>query len=585
MLISDMPLVSGAATGSGALSMLAQGLPIARTLAAVAAVAAHLQPGARSAVLLVKDDRLLIAAEYNLRPSDRLLLNKLCAEGGSDAFGHFALLHCVEVRSLVTQSAELVGAVIVFDLKHPEGDNKTSLQLDEVCSIATLAIEQKNLSEELSYRAHHDPLTHLWNRVWMEEEIARALENAVETGRATGLIMIGIDSFRLINGLLGSSAGNELLRRIALRLQDALETGFALARGGGDEFLILMPNLLSDDRARAFASQLLTWFVEPFEIGDHELLVRASVGTAVAAPGACESSELQHRAETAMRHGKKCSRGRVSVFDVSMMTTPPERLVMEKHLRFALQKREFEVYYQPQIHLPTGKLIGVEALLRWRHASLGFISPASFIPIVEEIGLIDEVGDWVVGEAIRQLEIWHRTGLAGIRVAVNVSALQFARGQFANSVARRLRTALIRPEDLELEVTESAVMVNFEYGLRQLTLLRSLGVLIALDDFGTGHSSLAYLQQLPIQRLKIDQIFIRSIKQADERPPLLSSIIQMGQGLGCSVIAEGVETAEQAAALAAMKCTEIQGYLFSRPLPPHELLKWAKARMAAAEIH
>jgi EAL domain-containing protein (putative c-di-GMP-specific phosphodiesterase class I) len=342
--------------------------------------------------------------------------------------------------------------------------------------------------------------------------------------------------------------------------------------------MILMPNLTSNDRVSAFAAQLLTWFVEPFQLGDHELMIRSSIGTAVAAPGEFEASELQHRADTAMRHAKKCARGRISTFDASMITMPPERLVMEKHLRFALQKREFEVYYQPQIHLPTGRVTGVEALLRWRHASLGFISPASFIPIVEDVGLIEEVGDWVIGEAIRQLEAWHRAGLDGIRVAVNVSALQFSRSEFANSVARRLRTALIRPEELELEITESAVMLDFDHGLRQLKLLRSLGVQIALDDFGTGHSSLAYLQQLPIQRLKIDQMFIRPIIRAEERPPLLKSIIQMGHGLGCAVIAEGVETEEQALALGAMRCTEVQGFLFSKPLPPNELLKWARQR-------
>ena len=265
-----------------------------------------------------------------------------------------------------------------------------------------------------------------------------------------------------------------------------------------------------------------------------------------------------------------------------MIVTPPERLAMEKHLRFALQKREFELYYQPQIHTPTGELTGVEALLRWKHSSVGFISPATFIPIAEELGIIDEIGDWVIGEAIRWLEFCHESGLNLGRVAVNVSALQFSSGNFASSVAKRLRTARIKPEHLELEITEGAVMTNFEHGLRQLEILRSLGVTTALDDFGTGHSSLAYLQQLPIHRLKIDRMFVKDIVSRDERPPLLYTIIQMGRALGCSVIAEGVETAEQALALSAMRCDDVQGFFFSKPLPAKDLLKWALARAESA---
>ncbi|HSU56794.1 MAG TPA: EAL domain-containing protein [Candidatus Dormibacteraeota bacterium] len=578
MLVSDMPLSSSSESGSGALRMLVQGFPVSRTLEAAAGVVARLQHNTRCAILLVRDDRLEIAAEHDLTALDRRLLDQLSALPGAGALANFGLEHCAEVRPLVTHAAELIGALVVFNFNRSRDEEKLTGRLDEVCAIATLAIEQKHLTEELSYRAHHDPLTHLWNRVWMEEEIARTLDASFETGRSTGLMLIGLDSFRLINEVLGSQAGNELLRQVAMRLLNAMEPGFLLARGGGDEFIVLMPNLTSQDRVNTFCSQLLTWFDKPFEIGDHELLMRASIGTTVTAPGECEAGELQNRTDTALRYAKKCARGRAVAFTASMITTPPERLVMEKHLRFALPKREFELYYQPQIHLPTGNLIGVEALLRWKHASLGFISPASFIPIAEEIGIIEEIGEWVLGEAIQQLEYWHRSGLGGLRVAVNVSALQFSRSDFAATVAKRLRTALIKPEDLELEITESAVMTDFEHGLRQFKLLRSLGVLTALDDFGTGHSSLAYLQQLPIQRLKIDRMFVKNIVGREERPPLLSSIIQMGHALGCSVIAEGVETAEQAMALSAMQCEEVQGFLFARPLPAKDLLEWARAR-------
>ena len=559
-------------TRGGALQMLAQGLPIMRTLDAIAALAAHVQQNTRCAIVLVEGDSYCLAAQRGLSPEEQKAIEDRCQDlpgGGCAVFEKQA-----DVRLLLTQASELVGYVLVYGLDRTLDVSNISARLDEVCSLATLAVEQKHLAEELSYRAHHDPLTHLWNRVWMEDEITRSLLEGADTGCHTGLLTVGVDSFRLINGLLGSQAGNTVLQQIAQRLKGALEPGFSIARGGGDEFQILMPYLTSPTRVQAFASQLRTWFVQPFEFADHELIIRVSIGAAVAGPGECGTGDLQNRVDTALRHAKKFARSRISLYEPSMALAPPERLVMEKHVRFALQKRELEIYYQPQIEVRTGRVVGVEALLRWRHASLGFIAPALFIPIVEEMGLIDEIGDWVIGEAIRQLEAWNKAGLPNLRMAVNVSAIQFSRSDFATSVARRLRTSSIDPEDLELEITESAVMTDFEHGLRQMRLLRSLGVAIAVDDFGTGHSSLAYLEQMPIQRLKIDRMFIKGVTSRYERPPLLSSIIQMCHALGCAVIAEGVETLEQAMALSAMRCEEIQGFYYARPMPPAEFQRW-----------
>jgi diguanylate cyclase (GGDEF)-like protein len=394
-----------------------------------------------------------------------------------------------------------VGVVAIFDFLAEGAPEQVTRQLDEVCLIATLAIEQKNLVDELFYLAHHDPLTHLWNRTRIDGVIARTLEAAAESGRVTGLILIGIEAFRLFNELLGREAGDQLLHLIAARLLDAMEPDFSLARNGGDEFVVVLPNLHSPARVAAFASQLMSWFDKPFLVGDLELIVRASFGTATAAPAECSAAELQSRADRALLFSKRFARGRVSAYSPDMVKTPPERLVLERHLRFALQKREFEVHYQPQVLLSTGQLVGVEALLRWKHPSLGFISPASFVPIAEEIGIIEEIGEWVLGEAIRHLERWHNAGLRNLRMAVNISAPQFARADFASHVAGRLRQSRIKPSEIELEITETSLMTNLKHGAQQLKLLRSLGVQIALDDFGTGHSSLAYLQQLPIDRL------------------------------------------------------------------------------------
>ncbi len=585
MLTPDSWSSSPAETGSAVLSALAQGLPIRRTMEAVAAMGAGLQPGSRCAVLLLTENRFTPIAEVDLRPDDRILLQEIAETSSLAELKSFGEAHGVEVKPVLTQTAELVGIIVIFDFSSARAGEQVIRQLDEICLITSFAIEQKNLTEELSYLVRHDPLTHLWNRTCLEEVIARTLDAASATGRFTGIILIGIDSFRLFNELLGREAGDQLLCLVAGRLADALQPDLSLARSGSDEFIILMPNLHSAGGTAAFASQVRSWFDKPFMLGDHELIVRASLGTATAEPGECYASELQNRADQALLFAKRCARGRVASFSADMMKTRPERLIMEKHLRFALQKREFELYYQPQVDLATGDLKGVEALLRWKHASLGFISPATFIPLAEEIGIIEEIGEWVLIEAIRQREAWRKHGLADLRMAVNVSALQFARMDFAAQVAKRLRHSRIQPHELELEITETALMTDFEHGARQIKLLRSLGVQIALDDFGTGHSSLAYLQQLPIDRLKIDRMFVKDISSSDERPALLSSIIQMGLSLGCEVIVEGVETVEQALALSAMNCEEAQGFLFAKPLAPADLLKWIAARSSRTALN
>ena len=567
--------------GSDALRLLAHGSPLGRTLEAAATVAASIQDGVGCCILLVSDDRLSLAAAHGVGDADQQLLRRLCHYSLNDCLAALQQDRQAEVRLLVTAAAELIGAVVLFGpadwrLTADSGERPFASRLDEVCAISMLAIEGKNLVDELYFRAHHDALTRTWNRLWMEQQVMRVLDEATDRGCSTGLMLIGIDSFRTINDVLGSQVGNDVLREIAFRLSEVLRPEWSLARCGGDEFLVLLPDLVGPDELAMHARNLLTLFQQPFEIGDHELFVRATIGTSISGPGESGGEELQNRAESALRHGKRCARSRVTSFSDSIVSTPPGRREMERHLRFALQKREFELFYQPQIQLSTGKLLGAEALLRWRHPSLGFISPAIFVPIAEQIGIIDEIGAWVLSEAIRQLEIWHRSGFDRLRMAVNVSALQFSKDDFASYVAKCLRRADIRAGDLELEITESAVMTDFDHGVRQIKLLRSLGVLIAVDDFGTGHSSLAYLQQLPIQRIKIDRMFIKDLASEEESHPLLSSIIQMARALGCDVIAEGIETAEQAMAIASLDCDEVQGFFFSRPLPASEFVSWAQ---------
>jgi diguanylate cyclase (GGDEF)-like protein len=546
-----------------------------RTLDAVAAMAARLSPNLGCAILVVNSEELVLEAERNLGPLQRQALKELEGPFDLEALLKFGRTRSADVKPLITQAAEIIGAIVFFPSAAVPREEITQY-VEEVCWVATLAIEQRHLLEDVRYRAHHDPLTHLWNRLRIGDEIDRVMSE--NTGIQTGLVLIGIDSFRMINDVLGCDVGNELLQQVAFRLSTAIDSSYFLARSSGDEFLILMPQLVSSLEVSAACAKLLEAFEEMFYIGEHELVVRASIGSATGTCGKNTAAELLNQANTALRWAKKRERGRASAFHPSMANIPPERLVMEQHIRFALQKREFELHFQPQTDLRTGELKGAEALLRWRHPWLGFISPSVFIPIAEEIGVIEEIGEWAIEEALRFAANWQMAGFGRLRMAVNVSGVQFSRTEFGASVARKLRRSKVLPEDLELEITESVMMTNFQHGLRQLNILRSLGVQIAVDDFGTGHSSLAYLQQLPIQRLKVDRMFVRDIVSRDERPPLLASIIQMSHALGLEVIVEGVETNEQALAVAALKCEEVQGYLIAKPMPAEEFMRWACER-------
>jgi diguanylate cyclase (GGDEF)-like protein len=558
--------------------MVAGGEPITPTLQAIAALCAQIHGGLRFGMLLSENEHLILAADHNLSGEDRLILSRLSFQPFTSALTQLHGHASTYVRPLITPASELIGALVVFGLN--QSSHKAALQqeLDEICWIATLAIEQKHLSEELAYRVHHDALTHLWNRVWMEEEIHRALTLPSRKDSSVGLSILGVDRFRIINDVLGSQVGNELLCQIAGRIANRIQPSFLLARGSGDEFMVLMPNVSDPEQVTVGSRELLSCFDEPFQIGDHELAIKASIGSATIEAVVCTVAELEGQAYTALRYAKKRARGKVVAFHPSMIRVPPERLVMEQHLRFALQKREFEIYYQPQINLVSGCLVGVEALLRWKHPALGFISPAVFIPLAEEIGLIEEIGDWVLDQVIKQYQEWRAAGLSDVRVAVNVSALQFARSDFGESIGQKLESAQIQRGSFELEITESAIMTNFEHGLRQMNTLRSFGITLAIDDFGTGHSSLAYLQQLPVQRLKIDRMFVKEIVRKEEKPPLLASIVQMACALNLATVAEGAETAEQVSVLLDLACEEVQGFFFAKPMPAPDLLDWAKRR-------
>ena len=439
--------------------------------------------------------------------------------------------------------------------------------------LAVIAIEQHNMVQELTHRAQYDSLTNLCNRLTMESRLSHLVIRSRSVPKPVGVLYLGLDRFRVVNDVLGHRTGDELLRQVGERLRTAVRDSDIVARSGGDEFVVIIPAMNRTDEAVAVSEKLRARLAQPFEVHGHQLCLTVSIGGCTGFPGTSPEA-LQRDAYTALHHAKRQGRNRTVMFDPAMGSVPPQRLEMERHLRSAIRHQELELHYQPQIDLASGRLAGVEALIRWRHPSLGLVSPATFIPIAEETGLIVSIGEWSLGEACRQAREWVGHGLSHVRVGVNVSALQLEQSGFTQDVLRHLAHHQLPPGLIELEITESLVMRDPERSMAQIQQLRQHGICFAIDDFGTGHSSLAYVQNLPVQCLKIDRSFVSKIEHASDRPPLLENIIRLAHSLNLRVIAEGVETAAQHHALLALDCDEGQGYLYSRPLMAPAVLAW-----------
>ena len=383
--------------------------------------------------------------------------------------------------------------------------------------------------------------------------------------------IVAIDGFKHVNDSLGHPVGDELLKALAARLTGCIRKDDTVARTSGDEFAVLLEEIGSTDQAAMLVRKVIQSINGPFELAGNEVHITASVGLSLFPNDGDDAISLLRNADTAMNRAKEEGRNTYQFYTTELTSAAFEHLVLENALRMALPKNEFHLVYQPQVDLDTGDLIGLEALLRWHHPDQGVISPARFIPVAEQSGLIWDIGAWVLRSACRQAKAWLDVGLEFGRIAVNISGPQVAREQFQNLVQDELALAGLPTDRLALEVTESFVMRKADAGSHQLDSLRKAGIQIAIDDFGTGYSSLSYLKQLPIDKLKIDQSFVRDIPQSTDDMAIAETIISIGRALGMSVIAEGVETAEQAQFLREHGCRQAQGYLFSEPLPPEEI--------------
>ncbi|MEW6039063.1 MAG: EAL domain-containing protein [Pseudomonadota bacterium] len=430
---------------------------------------------------------------------------------------------------------------------------------------------QKEAELRLDYLAHHDKLTGLPNRDFIHDSLRMAIAQARRYRRQIALLFIDLDHFKHVNDTYGHASGDELLQAVARRLRGCLRKEDTLSRMGGDEFTLLLQQVGSREEIRLIADRIVSSLKAPFEIAKHEVYIKASVGVSIYPDDGETPESLLKNSDAAMYHAKQDGRDCVRLFQPDMERYLSERVTVERDIHRALERGEFRLFYQPQFNLATGKVTGVEALLRWQRPELGLVLPSHFIPLLEETGLIIPVGEWVLRAACAQAKAWHEAGTVPLRVAVNLSALQIRKSKFCDLVANVLSETGLSPACLELELTEAIAMHHAETAVIMLQRLKGLGIYLSIDDFGTGFSSLSYLKRFPVDKLKIDKSFVAGIVHDPSDAAIVTAIIAMAHSIGLGVIAEGVETQEQLNFLKLHHCNEVQGFLLGRPMPAGEI--------------
>ncbi|MBL8428858.1 MAG: EAL domain-containing protein [Dechloromonas sp.] len=430
--------------------------------------------------------------------------------------------------------------------------------------------ERQTAAERIQYLSSYDPLTNLPNRSLFADRLGQALISAHRFNRETAVILLDLDRFRFINDTLGPPVGDAVLIEVARRLSLQVRDGDTIGRRSGNEFGFVMANLSHEQDTVALAQRILDTISVPFEIGEHTIGMSACIGISVAPRNGKDVDTLMKCADAALLRAKKCGQNTFRFYSPEMDADASRRLGLEAALRQALLRNELTVHYQPQISLDSGNLIGMEALLRWNNPEFGAVSPAEFIPIAEDTGLILSIGEWVLRTACLQARLWLDLGLASLRIAVNLSARQFRQTNLPAVVSQCLGETGLPASALELEITESSLIDDIDEAIVQCKALKVLGIKISLDDFGTGYSSLSYISRLPFDKIKIDQSFVRDITENPVNAAIASAAIVMARSLNLTVLAEGVETEAQASFLRSRRCDSMQGYLFSRPLPAAE---------------
>jgi diguanylate cyclase (GGDEF)-like protein len=440
--------------------------------------------------------------------------------------------------------------------------------LEHVIAARTKGLEAAN--HQLQQLATHDVLTGLPNRVILHDRLEQAIAHATREQHEFAVLLLDLDRFKVINDSLGHGAGDELLKEVAQRLKGVVRSIDTLVRLGGDEFVIVMASIQSRDQVPAIATRAIEVLKPPIRLQGVDVRTSASIGIAFYPSDGVTVELLLAHADSAMYSAKQSAHGTYQCFATSTSTSTRDRVKFESELHAALAAGQFELHYQPKVDTASGRVHSAEALIRWRHPVHGLLLPGDFIPIAEECGLLDSIGEWVLGEACRQAKLWQRHADRPLRVAVNVSPSQFRLGSLVEMVRKALMAAELEPRFLEIELTETAVMSNAEESIYILESLSRLGVLISVDDFGTGYSSMSYLRRFPIDKLKIDRAFVKEMTSRPEDASIVRAMVSLAHSLNLKVVAEGVETGDQLALLQQLGCDQYQGFHFSAALPPKE---------------
>jgi diguanylate cyclase len=465
-------------------------------------------------------------------------------------------------------------------------DNERTLrqqveQLEQVVEARTQGLEAAN--KQLRHLATHDSLTGLPNRVLLDDRLIQAAAHAEHDGHSFAVAMFDLDRFKVVNDSFGHRAGDQLIKEVAYRLAGVARSTDTVARLGGDEFLFIMDRLGRREDAVQIVRRAVEALSQPIRIGDVDIHASASIGIAMF-PGDGKGVEtLLANADAAMYCAKQRGRNNIQCYTSGMNAITQDKVKLESDLHAALTLKQLELHFQPKIETASGAIYGAEALVRWRHPERGLIPPGDFIPLAEACGLIDRIGAWVVNEACRQARAWQQQGLPSLRVAVNLSALQFRNGNLQQMIADALRAADLEPRFLEVEITESALMSDPEESVKILEQLSRMGVVVSVDDFGTGYSSMAYLRRFPIDKLKIDRTFIGELMSRSDDASIVRAIVSLAHNLRLKVVAEGVETSEQLELLRSLGCDQYQGFCFSPAVPAPQFAELLVASRKQAE--
>ncbi|ODU51301.1 MAG: diguanylate cyclase [Thiobacillus sp. SCN 63-374] len=480
-----------------------------------------------------------------------------------------------ELRIIARDGATRTIRAYSMEVKSDDGQHR----LYGACQDIT---ERRQAEARIAFLAHHDALTGLPNRVLLRDRFEQALAVVQRARSHMAVLFLDLDNFKVVNDSLGHAAGDELLLAAVSRLSHCMRDSDTISRQGGDEFVLLLNDIPDLDTVKRIATDILSHLAEPLEINGHVLNTSCSIGVAIYPGDGSDFDSLLQKADTAMYNAKGAGRNSYRFFDEQMNQQAQEHLMLQHRLHQALYRAELQVHYQPQLEIGSGKVIGVEALLRWQNAELGEVAPDRFIPVAESCGLIVPIGAWVLEQACRQAQAWRQAGLSDLAVSVNLSAMQFHRFSLVEMVAGVLGRSGLPPHLLELELTESILLQDVEGTLDTVRQLKRLGVRLSIDDFGTGYSSLSYLKRFAVDRLKIDQSFIRDVNTDPDNAAIVRAIIQLARSLRLDIIAEGVETPAQLAFLREEGCREAQGYLFSRPLQPAAMEAFLRERIVPA---